>query len=226
MAAPHKPPMKIGLFSALTATALLAGCAVGPDYQRPGSTLPDQYSQAEAQPAARAEAPVNPEWWTLFGDASLNALVAQALDANQDLQAAIARLEAADAYAREINSAYYPTVNLDAASSRLGTSGTTYNGQKMGGAVYNNRRAALSLSYEIDLSSANAAKLRDALAVYIGHAERMGGRKSTRAAGAAKRSAGGSVSAVREWARSNGHQVSERGRIPADIQAAYDKAHA
>jgi hypothetical protein len=82
------------------------------------------------------------------------------------------------------------------------------------------------VSYEIDLSSANAAKLRDALAVYIGHAEWMGGRKSTRAAGAAKRSAGGSVSAVREWARINGHQVSERGRIPADIQAAYDKAHA
>jgi len=151
MPAPHKPNLKIGLFSALTATALLAGCAVGPDYQRPDSTLPEKYSQAEAVPAARAEAPVNPEWWMLFDDASLNALVAQALDANQDLQAAIARLEAADAYAREINSAYYPTIDLDAASSRLSTSGVTYNGQRIGGAIYNNRRAALALSYEIDL---------------------------------------------------------------------------
>ena len=151
MPARNKPSMKIGLFSVLTATALLAGCAVGPDYQRPDSTLPDQYSQAEALVAARAEAPVNPDWWMLFGDASLNALVEQALVANQDLQAAIARLEAADAFAREVGTAYYPAIGLDAATSRLGTSGVTYNGQKMGGAIYNNRRAALTLSYEIDL---------------------------------------------------------------------------
>jgi hypothetical protein len=82
------------------------------------------------------------------------------------------------------------------------------------------------VSYEIDLSAANAAKLRDALAVYIGHAERLGGRKSTKAAGSGAKSRGGAVSSVREWARANGYQVSERGRIPADIQAAYDKAHA
>ncbi|MGB5011407.1 MAG: efflux transporter outer membrane subunit, partial [Candidatus Dechloromonas phosphoritropha] len=75
----------------------------------------------------------------------------QALAANQDLQAAVARLEAADAFAREVGAAYYPAVGLDAATSRLGTSGVTYNGQQMGGATYNNRRAALILSYEIDL---------------------------------------------------------------------------
>ncbi|MGB4913390.1 MAG: efflux transporter outer membrane subunit, partial [Candidatus Dechloromonas phosphoritropha] len=92
-----------------------------------------------------------PDWWTLFGDADLNALVQQALAANQDLQAAVARLEAADAFAREVGAAYYPAVGLDAATSRLGTSGVTYNGQQMGGATYNNRRAALTLSYEIDL---------------------------------------------------------------------------
>ena len=149
MPARNNPPVKIGLFSVLTATALLAGCAVGPDYARPSATLPEDYSQAA--PEARAAAPVNPDWWMLFGDAGLNALVQQALDANQDLQAAIARLEAAEAVAREAGAAYYPAIDLDAASSRLGTSGVTYNGQKMGGAIYNNRRAALSLSYEIDL---------------------------------------------------------------------------
>lgn len=84
------------------------------------------------------------------------------------------------------------------------------------------------VSYEIDLTTGNAAKLRDELAVWIGHAERTGGRKSSgRAPRASAR--GGSktdLSAVREWARSNGHQVSDRGRISADVQAAYDKAHA
>jgi Lsr2 len=85
------------------------------------------------------------------------------------------------------------------------------------------------VSYEIDLTSDNAAKLRDDLAVWIGHAERTGGRRST-GRPAAKGSGSGSgrkdVGAVRTWARENGHQVSDRGRISAEIQAAYDKAHA
>ena len=149
MPARNKPSMKISLFSALTATAFLAGCAVGPDYARPSATLPEDYSQAA--PEAHAAAPVNPEWWMLFGDQGLNAFVQQALDANQDLQAAIARLEAAEAVAREAGAAYYPAVDLGASTSRSGTSGVTYNGQRMGGATYDNRRAALSLSYEIDL---------------------------------------------------------------------------
>jgi len=80
------------------------------------------------------------------------------------------------------------------------------------------------VSYEIDLSSDNAGKLRDALAIYVANAERIGGRKSTgRAASGNSRK---QVGDVREWARANGHTVSDRGRIPADIQAAYDKAHA
>lgn len=83
------------------------------------------------------------------------------------------------------------------------------------------------VSYEIDLNNANAAKLRDALAPWVGHARRSGGRKST---GRSSGSGGGGarrkdVSAVREWARENGHEVSERGRIPAAVQEAYDKAN-
>ena len=80
------------------------------------------------------------------------------------------------------------------------------------------------VGYEIDLSSANATQLRDALAPYVGHARRTssrrpGGRPAPRAGG--KRD----LSEVREWARSKGHKVSDRGRISAEIQAAFDKAH-
>jgi hypothetical protein len=82
------------------------------------------------------------------------------------------------------------------------------------------------VSYEIDLNTANAAKLRDALAPWVGHARRSGGRKVSgrggNGGGGARRK---DVSAVREWARSNGHDVSERGRIPAAVQEAYDKAN-
>ncbi|PRY58799.1 Lsr2 protein [Knoellia remsis] len=82
------------------------------------------------------------------------------------------------------------------------------------------------VSYEIDLNTANAAKLRDAFAPWVGHARRSGGRKST----GGSRSGGGSsrrrdVTHIREWARKNGHEVSERGRISASVQEAYDKAH-
>ena len=81
------------------------------------------------------------------------------------------------------------------------------------------------VSYEIDLTSENAAKLRDDLAVWIGHSERTGGRRSTARAGARSSGPKTDLSAVREWARANGHTVSDRGRISSQVQAAYDKAH-
>ncbi|QGN58370.1 Lsr2 family protein [Nostocoides sp. HKS02] len=80
------------------------------------------------------------------------------------------------------------------------------------------------VTYEIDLNAANAAGLRDSLAPYVGHARRAGGR---RAAGRPSSRGGGKrdLADVRDWARKNGHKVSDRGRISAEIQAAYDKAH-
>jgi hypothetical protein len=85
------------------------------------------------------------------------------------------------------------------------------------------------VTYEIDLSADNAAKLRDVLAPYVGHGRRSGGRKSAPAAarGPSRTRSGATkdLSAVREWARQNGHKVSDRGRISAEIQAAYDRAH-
>ncbi len=80
------------------------------------------------------------------------------------------------------------------------------------------------VSYEIDLTTANAKKLRDDLATWVGHARRASGRKTTRRATAAGLRRG-DLSAVREWARNNGDKVSDRGRISAGILAAYDKAN-
>lgn len=81
------------------------------------------------------------------------------------------------------------------------------------------------VSYEIDLSTSNAGAFRDALAQYVGPARRIGSRGGARASG--RRRAGGDnrTAEIREWARSNGHKVNERGRIPATIVEAYDKAH-
>ena len=78
-------------------------------------------------------------------------------------------------------------------------------------------------SYEIDLSAKNADKLRQALALYIGSARRVSGR-SGRKAGRG-RSVGPSPSEIREWARENGYDVSDRGSVSADIKAAYEAAN-
>jgi hypothetical protein len=84
------------------------------------------------------------------------------------------------------------------------------------------------VSYEIDLSTKNAKAFRDSLAQYVGTARRVGGRSSGgRATRSARRGRGGDnrTAEIREWARKNGHKVNERGRIPATVVEAYDKAH-
>ena len=78
-------------------------------------------------------------------------------------------------------------------------------------------------SYEIDLNDKNAGGLRDALATYIGH-----GRKVSAKAGRGRKSvAAGGTSAreIRDWARSNGRKVPDRGRIPADVREAFESAN-
>lgn len=84
-----------------------------------------------------------------------------------------------------------------------------------------------SVSYEIDLSDSNAARLRDLLAPYVAAARRVGGRRRTgSAAGGRKRGAGSSATEIRAWAGENGYQVSSRGRVPAEVREAYERAHA
>src|SRR5918997_1775952 len=79
--------------------------------------------------------------------------------------------------------------------------------------------------YEIDLSSDNAGKLREALAPWVAHARRTGGRR--RRGGGAVRSSGdsSSTSDIRAWAQANGMKVSSRGRVSAEVREAYEKAH-
>jgi hypothetical protein len=83
------------------------------------------------------------------------------------------------------------------------------------------------VSYEIDLSESNAAKLRDALAPYLGHARRTGGRRGQRSSASAGGSgkSGSDAADIRAWARENGFEVSERGRVSAEIREAYAAAH-
>ncbi|TFV61848.1 Lsr2 family protein [Geodermatophilus sp. DF01-2] len=85
-------------------------------------------------------------------------------------------------------------------------------------------------NYEIDLSEQNAEEMRDAFSRYV-QAARKVGRGSGRASGGGRsRATGGRMDreqagAIRDWARKNGHAVSDRGRIPASVVEAYEAAH-
>lgn len=80
------------------------------------------------------------------------------------------------------------------------------------------------VTYEIDLSAENAARIRESFAEWIGAGRRTSGRRTT---GRGRAGAGRSSDAakIRGWAKQNGYEVSERGRIPADVRAAYEAAN-
>ena len=76
--------------------------------------------------------------------------------------------------------------------------------------------------YEIDLSESNAKKFHGALDPWTKTARKIAGRRGRRISGTDGK---GDLKAVREWAKESGYQVSERGRVAADVRSAYDKAH-
>ena len=129
-----------------------AGCTVmGPDYRRPAQQLPERFVDIapidSATPDGGARLPA--DWWTLYRDPALDALVAGALARNADVRIAIAQLEEAEAVLREASATLSPQVDLAASASRsrvtqLGTLPTTL-------PLRDDRRLALSSAFELDL---------------------------------------------------------------------------
>jgi hypothetical protein len=98
-----------------------------------------------------------------------------------------------------------------------------------GGAAEGTVRFGLDgTEYEIDLNAKHSEELRSALGKYVTHARKMGGsaRRSGRAAGRASRgtSPGLNTTEIRNWARENGYDIKDRGRVPADLVAKYEAA--
>src|SRR5437870_721688 len=145
--------MKHALLSlAPIVTLALAGCAVGPNYKRPTTETPAHYkaealgSWKEGQPGDHVP---KGDWWNIFGDETLNDLQGRATGANQELKAAVARVEQARATARVARSELLPTLNADSSYTRQRFSPNQV--PSFGDLTANNYRGALDLSYEIDL---------------------------------------------------------------------------
>ena len=88
-------------------------------------------------------------------------------------------------------------------------------------------------AYEIDLSEDNAARLRDSLASFVAAGRKSGGSAAASSGRASKMTASSGrrpqpldreqTAAIRAWARQNGHQISDRGRIPNTVLEAYQR---
>jgi NodT family efflux transporter outer membrane factor (OMF) lipoprotein len=123
----------------------LAGCAVGPHYERPAFNAPLAYKQAEGWVvAAPADALERGPWWALFGDPVLNDLAAQVEVSNQNVAAAAAAYAQARALLAEQRAALFPVVSLDAGASRSGT-------RESGSQTRNSYQASIGASWEPDV---------------------------------------------------------------------------
>ena len=101
--------------SFVVAAGLLAGCTVGPNYQRPSVAVPAGFRAPEPLPATQAASLASLKWFEIFKDDKLQELIRTALRQNYDLRDAVARVEAARAGLGITRSAQFP--NFDASGA-------------------------------------------------------------------------------------------------------------
>jgi len=149
--------MKTSL-SSFALAALIAPAAwasvltVGPDYKRPDAPDAPIYRDTSPNVAGSASDPtpqLSPDWWRTFNDPALNELETRALAANQDLRAALARVQQARAVAGVARADYLPSLSLDPSVSRDRTSRTLDNPLPVTPSIIH--RLPLDLTWELDL---------------------------------------------------------------------------
>jgi len=149
----------------LAAALMLGGCMVGPDYAVPPAPGGPAPRLLEADAATTAPTPLPAQWWRLFGDPVLDALVTRALERNTDLRVAAANLQRARALLSEARAGQLPSTTLNAQYVR----------QRFGGQVFNAisntppvttdfYTAGIDASYEIDLFGGVSRAVRAAVA--------------------------------------------------------------
>ncbi|RDK00958.1 efflux transporter outer membrane subunit [Paraburkholderia lacunae] len=143
------------MLTAAASAALLAACTVGPDYRRPQAEVPPAWhTDSYWRVAAPSHAPLAPDWWNGFGDATLATLENQALAQNQTLAAASAHYAQAKATLANISAQRIPEVDLAASASRFRISKSrplTNYATPTQSTVQNNFQLGASINYDTDL---------------------------------------------------------------------------
>jgi len=129
----------------------LAGCAVGPDYRRPEVQVSAAYKEAAGWKVAEPQDESSRgNWWEIFGDPQLSALIESIDISNQNVLLAEARFRQAQALAAQSRAALFPTLDANASITRS-RSPTGLIGGTTAGRIIDNRSVALNSSWEIDL---------------------------------------------------------------------------
>ena len=148
----------MSLIRVIPVALVLAGCSLAPEFKQPEVEVPARYKELVPEergawkPAQPAEASPRGEWWKVFNDPALDQLEEEAIAANQNLQAAAARVEQARALVGVAKAARIPQVNAGFGPSRIQPTGVSL-GLPPGTDVdpYTAWRALLTVSYEVDL---------------------------------------------------------------------------
>jgi len=144
----------IRLLTPLCLGLLLAGCAIGPDYQRPALDAPAQFRHIDGwKPAEPADEVEQGAWWKHYGDAELDALVERLELDNQNLAAAEARFRQAQALVRSARAAFYPNLDVSAGATRSGSGGGTDTFVTNGNTISGGGSSRVSQSYNLGLSA-------------------------------------------------------------------------
>ncbi|MCQ4308516.1 efflux transporter outer membrane subunit [Pseudomonas stutzeri] len=133
----------------------LGACTLGPDYQRPELPVATEFKQAEGwKTAAPADVLQRGDWWALYGDAELNALVGRLNVSNQNLAVAEAQYRQARALVRGARSQLFPVVGASGGVSRGGQGSSGNNSSQYvgnGGGVSESYDVGLDASWELDI---------------------------------------------------------------------------
>ncbi len=147
---------RIFTFSISALAAMLCGCTVGPDYQRPSIPVPQSYKEihtADWQKAQPADLFPKGQWWLVFNDPALNSLESQLNISNQNIKAAAAQYQQALALVQEARAAYFPSLSVNASSMQQVT-GSAPNSGPIGSGnsdSSNVNQISLAASWEADL---------------------------------------------------------------------------
>jgi multidrug efflux system outer membrane protein len=146
---------EFNVWTAAVVTAALmlsASCMVGPKYQRPATPAPPQYKEGASQRSGGTNLIGYSNWWLVFQDDELSQLEQQVDVKNQDIKAAIARVEQAQAYLKASRSFLFPSLTAGGSASRNREAQNRPNNGNTGGlaATYNDFQVSMLLGYEID----------------------------------------------------------------------------
>lgn len=156
----HPRLTRQALLVALCVGALLSGCAVGPDFERPATLKDDRYTSEAAAPATIAaddlsqgfhtDQALQADWWRLFQSPALNDAVQQALEHNPSMEASNATLRQSQDALRAGSGIFFPQVDVGLSGKRERSS-TAAQGIATPGSIYNVVTLGANISYAIDV---------------------------------------------------------------------------